>query len=65
MRDVFGGYDAQIEQTFLLIPALPPSQVSCDPALQTFLLIPALPPAEDTHCCPPEKHAKASEEEPG
>ena len=35
--------------TFLLIPALPPSQVSCDPALVTkfvtFLLIPALPPS--------------------
>ena len=30
--------------TFLLIPALPPSQVSCDPADVTFLFFPALPP---------------------
>ena len=28
--------------TFLFIPALPPSQVSCDPASVTFLFIPAL-----------------------
>ena len=32
--------------TFLCIPALPPSQVSCDPALLTFLFIPALPPSQ-------------------
>ena len=30
----------------MLIPASPPSQVSCDPAYVTFLLIPAPPPSQ-------------------